>query len=60
MGGDDVTRFLAVLSTLLEMLGLATVVAAGWLVDFRLGLAVLGLVLVLFGFVLDRPEGGRR
>lgn len=48
-------RFLSVLSTVLELLGFACVVAGAWLFDWRLGLVVVGVVLVLVGFVLDRP-----
>lgn len=43
------------LSTPVELVGLLLLIAAAVLFDWRLGLAVAGLVLVLVGFALDRP-----
>jgi len=45
------------LSTPLEVVGLLLVVVAAYFVDWRLALAVAGLLLVLVGFALDRPTG---
>lgn len=44
-----------IVSPLLEVLGLGSVVVAAALVDYRLGLAVFGAVLVLVGMALDPP-----
>lgn len=53
MGGDAaVTRHL---SDALELLGLILIVAAAWVFDWRLGVAFLGALLVLVGWLLDRP-----
>jgi hypothetical protein len=50
------------ISTIVELAGLLAVVVAAFLWDFRLGLLVLGLVLILVGYVVGRPspprEGG--
>lgn len=45
---------MVILSSLVEALGLAFVVAGAALFDYRLGLVVMGLVLVLVGWALDR------
>lgn len=45
------------LSTMVECAGLALIVAAAAVWDWRLGAAVAGLVLVLVGFALDRSSG---
>jgi hypothetical protein len=44
------------LSSLIEALGLVAVVAGAALFDWRAGLIVLGLVLLLVGIVLDPPR----
>ena len=44
------------LSTLAEVLGLAAVVAALALFDYRLGILAGGVVLVLLGVALDPPR----
>jgi uncharacterized membrane protein len=46
----------AILSTLLEILGLCAVVAAAALWDPRLGLAVFGAVAVVCGLAIDPPR----
>jgi len=51
-GGTVMRRFAAVV----EVVGLLCLVVAGGLVDVRLGLAVLGAVLVLVGVALDSPR----
>ena len=43
-------------STVIELVGLALIVFAAFVVDWRLGAAVLGALLVFVGFVLDRPQ----
>lgn len=48
-------KFLPLLSTLIELVGFALVLWAALLVDYRLALALGGVVLVVFGFALDRP-----
>lgn len=54
MGGDAVvTRHL---STVAELVGLVLIAVAAFVVDWRLGLAVVGVLLVLLGWVLDRPR----
>ncbi len=45
----------AALSTLAELLGIALVVAAAVLVDYRLGMAMGGVALVLLGFAMGSP-----
>ena len=47
------------LSDFLELLGLALIVFAAWRFDWRLGVAVAGVVLVLVGWALDRPGPDR-
>lgn len=44
------------LSTVVELLGLALIVAAGFLFDWRLGLALVGVLLVVVGLAIDRPR----
>lgn len=46
------------LSTLVEFVGLLLVVVASFAVDWRLGAAFIGVVLVAVGYVLDGPSGG--
>lgn len=53
----------ALVSTLVELLGLAAVVFGVWLFDWRAGVLVGGIVLAFLGYVLDavparpkRPE----
>lgn len=48
------------LSDFLEFLGLVLIVAAVWVFDWRLGLAAVGVLLVLVGWVLDRPRSAPR
>jgi hypothetical protein len=43
-----------------ELLGLALIVAAVWVFDWRLGMALAGVVLVLVGWALDRPRAVSR
>jgi hypothetical protein len=43
-------------TTLLEIVGVVAVVVAGWLVDFRLGLAAAGVALVAAGWLLGPLE----
>lgn len=47
---------LAVLSSVLEVLGLVAIVAGAALFDYRLGLVVSGVVLVLLSLTLDPPR----
>lgn len=47
------------ISNLLEVLGVLAVVAAAWLTDLRLGIAVAGVFAVLVGFLMDRPGADR-
>jgi uncharacterized membrane protein len=49
-----VTRMRPILSTILELLGAASVAVAAWTLDPRLGLAVTGVVLVALGYLLER------
>ncbi len=44
------------LSDLLELCGVLIIVAAATAVDVRLGLAVIGVALVVVGFLLDSGE----
>lgn len=44
------------LSTVAELVGLVLVAVAAFLVDWRLGVAVVGVLLVLLGWALDRPR----
>jgi hypothetical protein len=44
-----------VLSSLIEVAGALAVVAGAWLFDWRAGLVVLGLVLILAGWAIDSP-----
>jgi hypothetical protein len=43
-----------ILSTILELLGAASVAAAAWVTDVRLGLVVTGVLVVGLGFLLER------
>lgn len=43
-------------SSLIEALGLGLLLAAAFLFDWRAGAAVLGAVLILVGYVIDRPR----
>jgi hypothetical protein len=43
-------------SSVAELLGLAALVAGAALFDYRAGLIVLGLVLILIGWALDRGD----
>lgn len=47
------------LSTLVEVLGLLAVVVGAFLIDWRLGVMVAGVVLVLVGLALDPPRRER-
>lgn len=47
---------LRILSSLLEVLGLGAVTGGAFLFDWRLGVMVAGVVLVLLGFVTDPPR----
>lgn len=51
MGG----RAVKIVSTVAEILGLCAVVAGAALFDWRAGVVVAGLVLVLVGLALDPP-----
>ena len=44
------------LATLLEVVGIAAVVVGSYLFDWRAGVVVAGLALILFGAALDRPS----
>ncbi len=44
------------LSTLLEILGMALFLAGAYLIDWRVGAALTGVLLVVVGFLLDRPQ----
>lgn len=46
----------SVLSSLLELVGAAAVVAAAWLADPRLALALAGAVLVAAGYIIGDPR----
>jgi uncharacterized membrane protein len=43
-------------STVVELVGFALVLGAAFWWDLRAGMAVLGVLLVLTGFLLDRPR----
>lgn len=43
-------------SSILEFAGLAAVVTGAWLFDYRAGMIVLGLALVLISLALSRSE----
>lgn len=47
-------------ATVLELFGIAAIATAGWLVNPSLGLALLGLALLVIGFVLDDPTDPAR
>lgn len=48
-----------ILSTVIEVLGLAVVVAGVTLLSIPAGIIVAGLVLVLIGFAVDGPAAPR-
>jgi hypothetical protein len=43
------------LSPLAEVLGAAQLLAAAFLFDWRAGMALVGVLLIFVGYVLDRP-----
>jgi hypothetical protein len=49
-------RFNVTASTLLELVGLVLILVAAFALDWRAGVAVIGLVLLLAGFVLGGSE----
>jgi hypothetical protein len=43
-------------STVVELLGVLFIIAAAFAWDWRMGLAIVGVALVLAGFVLDHDD----
>lgn len=54
MGGGGLMRF--VVSTALELAGVALVFWALYTLDWRIAVVVGGVMMVLVGFILDRPD----